>query len=75
MSELQKRQRAFYLQEKKILAKILESMKDKAPICDCGKKMSYNPKLYGLYRCYPCYDEQEYDYHGTECHCARCMGE
>ena len=44
MNELQKRQRAFYLQEKKILAKILESMKDKAPICDCGKKMSYNPK-------------------------------
>ena len=47
-----------------------------ARICgDCGKKMTKNYHVYGSWRCYPCYDKQTTHYHGTECHCARCMGE
>ena len=48
----------------------------KAPICrDCGSKKKKNYSVYGSWRCEPCYDKETTYYHGTECHCAGCMGE
>lgn len=48
----------------------------KRPTCsDCGKKKTKNYHVYGSWICYPCHDKETEHYHGTECHCARCMGE
>jgi hypothetical protein len=45
------------------------------PTCECGRKMTKNYHVYGSWECRPCSSKETSHYHGTECHCNRCMGE
>ncbi len=47
----------------------------KRPTCECGRKKTKNYNIYGSWWCQPCYFKESSRYHGTECHCARCMSE
>jgi len=57
------------------MQEVLKRQDAKRPTCECGKKKTKNYNIYGSWWCEPCYFKEDSRYHGTECHCARCMGE